>query len=148
VTLPIFNQNQGLIARAEAEVERAVSQQRTLHDRIIMEVEQAQVRVEQAALEYKVLETQVRPEVELAIRRAEIAYREGDTPFVVVLQTSRQLIDMKLRRVQLEADLQRSWAELERSVGRKLLVVPSGAEELPAALPDEAKAADAEDGRD
>jgi hypothetical protein len=39
---------------------------------------------------------------------------------VVVLETTRQLLDSRLRREQLLADLRRSWADLERSVGRRL----------------------------
>jgi cobalt-zinc-cadmium efflux system outer membrane protein len=131
-TVPIFNRNQGGIARAEGEWERARRQQQTLHDRIILEVSQAADRYAQAEAEWLVLDTQVRPEAERAIRRAEAAYREGDAPYVVVLQTTRQLLDYRLRRVQLQTELHRNWAELERSVGRKL---DTTAEELPEAAP-------------
>ena len=38
----------------------------------------------------------------------------------VVLETTRQLLDSRLRREQLLAELRRAWAELERGVGRRL----------------------------
>jgi cobalt-zinc-cadmium efflux system outer membrane protein len=133
-TLPIFNWNEGLNARAAAELERAVRQQKTLHDRIILEVNQAHERYAQAVAEMEIVKDQVRPEAEAAIRRAEAAYREGESPYIVVLQTTRQLLDTRLRRVQLEAELRRSWAELERSVGRRL---DEAAEELPPTVPEE-----------
>jgi len=120
VTLPIFNWNQGNIARAEAELEKAERQRQTIHNQIVLDVQQASMRFAQTRAELKVLDEQVRPEAETAIRRTEKAYRQGETPYVVVLQTTQQLIDSRTREVQLHADLRRAWADLERSVGRHL----------------------------
>jgi len=120
VTLPICNWNQGNIARAEAECEKAQRQRQTVRDQILLDIHQAHFRYAQARAEMEVLDAQVRPEVEAAIRRAESAYREGDTSYVVVLETTRQLLDSRLRQEQLQAELRRAWAELERSVGRRL----------------------------
>lgn len=120
VTLPIFNWNQGAIARAEAELERAERQRTTVHNQILFDVHQAHFRYAQARAELDILETKVRPEVDAAIRRAEAAYREGDTPYVVILQTTQQLLTALLRREVLHADLRRAWADLERGVGRRL----------------------------
>jgi cobalt-zinc-cadmium efflux system outer membrane protein len=120
VTLPIFQGNEGAIARAEAEWERAERGRITVRDRIILDVHLAHERYRQARAEMDFLEASVLPEVDAAIRRAELAYREGDAPYVVALQTTRQLIDAHFRQVQLAADLHRAWAELERSVGRRL----------------------------
>lgn len=121
-TVPIFNWNQGMIARAEAELERARRQQQTIRNQILLEVHQAFLRYEQARAEMDILDTQVRPEVEAAIRRAEVAYREGNTAYVIVLETTRQLLDSRLRKHELEAELRRSWAELERSVGQHIVL--------------------------
>jgi len=71
-----------------------------------------------------ILDGQVLPAVETAIRRAESAYREGDVSYVVVLETARQFLDSRLRQEQLRAELRRAWAELERSVGRRLDAPP------------------------
>jgi cobalt-zinc-cadmium efflux system outer membrane protein len=120
ITLPIFQGNEGGIARAEAEWERAERGRITVRDRIILDVHLAHQRYQQAQAEMDFLESKVLPEVDAAIRRAELAYREGDAPYVVALQTTRQLIDAHFRQVQLAADLHRAWAELERSVGRRL----------------------------
>ena len=120
VTLPIFNWNQGAVARAEAEWERAERQRLTVRNQIILDVRLAHSRYNQALAEREVLDNKVLPEVEAAIRRAESAYREGNTPYVVVLETTRQLLDSRLRREQLVAELRRAWADLERSVGRRL----------------------------
>ncbi len=119
-TLPIFNWNQGGITRAEAELERAERQRQTVNNQIIMEVHQSHLRYTQAQAELRILKERVQPEVEGAIRRTHRAYQEGNTPYVVVLQTTQQLLDSRFREVQLQADLRRAWSDLERSVGRHL----------------------------
>lgn len=120
VTIPIFNWNQGNIARAKAELERAERNQQTIRNQIILDVHQAHFRYQQTKAELEVLDNKVRPEVEAAINRAEEAYLKGQSGYVVVLEVSRQLIDTLFRQALLHADLRRIWAELERSVGRHL----------------------------
>lgn len=124
VTLPLFNFNQGAIERAAAEHERAERQRVTVRNQIILDVHQAHYRFQQACAEMEVLKDKVLPQVEEAIGRAERAYREGNTPYVVILETNRQLIDSQFRRAQLRGELRRAWAELERSVGRHLDLPP------------------------
>ena len=119
-TLPIFNRNQGGIERAEGELEKAQRQLQTIHNQIVLEVHQSHLRYTQAQAELELLVNKVRPEVEAAIRRTDKAYLEGETPYVVVLQTTRQMLDSRFREAQLRADLRRAWADLERSVGRHL----------------------------
>lgn len=137
-TLPILNWNGGTISRSEAELEKAIRQQQTVHNQIMLDVHQAHARVSQARDELQVLEKQVQPAVEAAIRQAESAYREGDSPYVVVLETTRQLLDSRLRREQLESELRRAWAELERSVGHKLAPADEiDGEEIETPPPDE-----------
>lgn len=120
VTLPIFNFNEGNIARAEGELTKAERQRQTIRNQIVLDVHSAHVRYTQARTESVFLDQKVRPEVEAAIRRAEAAYREGNTSYVVTLETTRQLLDSRLRQEQLRAELRRAWADLERSVGRRL----------------------------
>lgn len=75
-TVPIFNWNQGGIARAEAELERAVRNQTTVEYQIILDVERANYQFEQACAELNVLLSKVRPEVEGAVRRAQARIRK------------------------------------------------------------------------
>jgi cobalt-zinc-cadmium efflux system outer membrane protein len=130
-TVPIFNRNQGNIARFEAELERAERNQRTIRDQIIFDARQAHARYVQALSEYEFVETRVRPEVEKAIELNENAYREGETLYLNVLQATQQLLVARLREEQLRGDLRRAAADLERSIGRRL--------DLPPAPPDGVK---------
>lgn len=124
--IPIFNWNQGGIARAEAERERAIRQLRTVRERAIQEVRQANQQHRQANADYRQWTTEIRPAVDVAVRRAENTYKEGGTSLLLVLETSRQMIDTRAREAQLRADLAKTWAELERSVGRKIPIREDG----------------------
>jgi cobalt-zinc-cadmium efflux system outer membrane protein len=132
-TVPIFNRNQGGIARAEAELDRAERNQRTVRDQIIFDVRQAHARYVQALAEYQFVEQKVRPEVLKAIELNENAYREGETLYLNVLQATQQLLAARLREEQLRGDLRRAAADLERGVGRRLDLLP------PPAKPDGVK---------
>lgn len=120
MTVPIFNQNQGGIARATAELEQLERRRATVHNQVVLDVRAAYARYEQARAELDLLRQKTRPEVEAAIRRAETAYKEGNVTYLIVLESQRQLIDTYAREAVLYADLRRAWAELERAVGRRL----------------------------
>ena len=135
VTLPVFNVGQGGTARAEAELQRAQRNQQTVANQIILDVQRANLLFQQAAAERDFVVNMVRPEVETAIRLAHAAYREGGVTYLIVLEVSRQLLDNSLREVTLQADLRRTWAELERSVGRKLPPAPAPSPSPPPSVP-------------
>jgi cobalt-zinc-cadmium efflux system outer membrane protein len=121
MTLPVFNWNQGGVARAEAEFEQLQRRRLTVQNQIALDVRQAHLRYQQASAELEIVRLKVKPEVEANIKRAEKTYKDGGAPYVIVLETTRQLIDTNNREAQLTADLRRAWADLERSVGRRLV---------------------------
>ncbi len=120
ITLPLFNHNQGAIARAEAERELLNRRLTTIRYQIITETRQAFVRYQQTDKELTTLRKVLQPEVEAAIKRSEKAFEAGNASYLIVLETTRQLIDTYNRDAQLVAERQRAWAELERCVGRRL----------------------------
>jgi cobalt-zinc-cadmium efflux system outer membrane protein len=120
MTVPIFNRNQGGIGRAEAELEQLERRRLTVNNLIVQDVRTAYARYRQARAEMDVLRQKTRPEVEAAIRLAEAAFAKGNVTYLIVLENNRLLIDTYLRQAQLDAELRRAWAELERSIGRKL----------------------------
>ncbi len=143
MTLPLFHRNQGAIARAQAELEQAARRRQTVHQQIVWEVRTAHERLEQSHAELAVLQQDVQPRVEDAISKAEAAYRAGNTPYVVVLENTRQLIEARLREAQLQTDSRRAWVELERSVGWHLAGT-DGASSVPPAPASEADASPAQ----
>ena len=120
MTLPIFNHNQGGIARARAEQDQLEHRRQTVHNQVVLDVKTAYARYRQARTELDFLRQSTRPEVETAIRRVEAAYKEGNVTYLIVLESNRQLIDTYAREAVLDSELRRAWAELERSIGRRL----------------------------
>jgi cobalt-zinc-cadmium efflux system outer membrane protein len=120
MTVPIFNQGQGGIARAEADLYQLERRQLTVRNQIVLDVRTAHARYEQTRRELDRLRNYTRPEVEANIKRAEATFNKGGVAYLIVLEANRQLIDTYLREAQLYADLRRAWAELERSVGARV----------------------------
>jgi outer membrane protein, heavy metal efflux system len=118
--LPLFNQNQGNVARADAEVERAVRHRAAARDRVALEVRASHRKILRAGDDLDAWGGRIRPALEEAVTAAEKAYSGGGAPLLVVLETSRQLVDARLREVQAAADLRRARAELDRAVGRRV----------------------------
>lgn len=118
--IPIFNRNQGQIARADAEVVQSAWRYAALRDQVEGEVRDAMARLEQARTSLELLRTELKPIVEQAIGQTETAYRNGDASYLNVLETTRQKFDAILREREAEAALAKAHAELERSVGKKI----------------------------
>jgi len=117
--LPIFNRNQGLIARADAEVEIASRQYLALKQRVAFEVAEARAQLEQAQDALCKVREDVMPPLERATALAEDQYKKGEVAFLFVLEQSRALLDAQLRIVDAEAAIRRAQAQLERSVGSR-----------------------------
>lgn len=118
--LPLFDWNQGGAARADAELERAALRYVTVRRRIVLEVKEAHARFEQVAGELRAWRQEILPGLEAALERAEGVYATGSTSLLPVLEARERLLDARARAARLVADLDRSRASLERSVGRRL----------------------------
>jgi cobalt-zinc-cadmium efflux system outer membrane protein len=121
---PIFNRNQGGIARADAEVERASWQYLNVRQRITAEVQESHNQYLQARETLAVWLNQVLPLAEVNARLAHNAYNKGDQSYLSVLDATRQLVDVRLREAELRAQALRATAQLDRSIGRKFNATP------------------------
>jgi cobalt-zinc-cadmium efflux system outer membrane protein len=120
VGIPIFNWNQGGMARTDADLERAVQLQRAVRERIELEVAEAVTRFETAGAQAMVWRERVLPELEATVQRAERGYQAGDVPLLLLLQTSAELVKSQVREAETAAETVRARAELERSIGSRL----------------------------
>jgi outer membrane protein, heavy metal efflux system len=116
--LPIFDRNQGGIARATVEIERASRLYVAARAQVITDVRSAGVRVTQAQQALDAWTTDIVPSLETEQRQAESAYEAGEIPLFNVLDVSRRLVDGRMRQLDAEADLFRSRIALERAIGR------------------------------
>lgn len=117
ITLPIFNQNQGGVGRAEAEAERAAWRVVAVRQQVITEVTAARAQLAQARAALGPWRADVLPAAEEAVRGATQAFAQGEASYLVVLDATRRLLDVRLREAELLADVRRAAAQLDRSTG-------------------------------
>ena len=60
------------------------------------------------------------PLAEQALRVTESAYQTGSVDFLALTDTVRAIEDVHVEHLAAEADLEKSWADLERAVGSPL----------------------------
>lgn len=119
-TLPLFNGNQGGMAVADAQLQRARRQYVTVRDQVMLEVRTAHTQLEQAQQNLHLLRDRILPALQQTQELARRNYEDGGAPYFLVLQTTTQYLDSRMRELQLEADMRRAVAELERAVGARL----------------------------
>jgi cobalt-zinc-cadmium efflux system outer membrane protein len=129
--IPIFNRNEGLVMRAEWTADEAVHNYIATRDRATAEIRTAAIRLRQADATLTVLNADVLKRLSGAVELAERSYQDGAVPYFLVLQSTSQFIDAQIRQVELHANLRRALAELERSVGRRIVDVRRTAPDEP-----------------
>lgn len=119
--VPVFNRNQGRIARAKAELQQASFQYVALRHRIARDVSEAYHRYELSYASFQLWNNNVLPSLDRAVRLAQKAYQLGETSYLPVLETMRQWLDARLRKAEIEAELKRSVSSLNFTIGKKFL---------------------------
>jgi cobalt-zinc-cadmium efflux system outer membrane protein len=114
-TIPIANQNQGYIDRAQALLEKAKLELETLKQKAALEIRTTHLQYQQSCHDWNTLQNRIMPSVLQMINLTEQAYREGDISYLQTLEANRQILDTQMREVQLKADLISRLSELMRS---------------------------------
>lgn len=117
--IPVFSRNQGLVARAEADVDIASRQYLATKQTVAFEVAEARQLLLQAQEALRRTQQQVVEPLQRGAALAEDQYKKGDVAYLFVLEQTRGLIDAELRIVDFEAAVRRAHAQLERSVGTR-----------------------------
>lgn len=118
--IPIFNKNEGLVLRSQWTVDQARHNYQSIKNRVVTDVRMAAANVEQANANLQLLRSNVLTDLEDVVNLSAAAYRDGAETYFVVLQSTGLFIDSKIQELQLLADVRRSVAELDRSVGRRV----------------------------
>lgn len=121
IEIPIFNQNDGKIARAKAELEQAARQYEAVRQKIILQVQQAHTQYISAHDEFELWEGDIIPSLEKIADQARKSFAAGEVSYLVVLQAKRELVEARMHRTELAAQLHRSAAELNYCIGRKMI---------------------------
>lgn len=118
--LPIFDQNQAGIARAEYDYRQALLMYDALDRRLSQDVRDA---VDRSATAARLLELSRRELIPLAENNLELSnesYRAGKASVLVVLEAQRFLLDSRRREIEARAEHAAALAEMERVIGLPL----------------------------
>jgi len=116
--IPLLSRNQGGIARANVEIERASRAYLAVRTQVTSEVRTAAVRFAQAQQAMQIWGDEIVPSLQIEQRQAEAAYQGGEVALLTLLDSSRRLVQARIRTLAAEIDLQRAAVALDRVVGR------------------------------
>ena len=119
--LPVFDRNKGKITRAEAELEQAARQYEAVRQDIILQVRRAHTRYVSAHEEFERWDGEIIASLNKTLERVGKSFEVGQVSYLAVLQARRELLDARIRRTELAANLHRSAAELNYCVGKKMI---------------------------
>ena len=117
--LPILNQNQGKISRAQEELKQAAHQYTAVKHQIVQEVIEAASQYQAAQQSLKISRSDILPAAGTAVKNAEKAYAVGAISYLELLNFKQQLSNARLREAEAEAELRKAEANLKHSTGFK-----------------------------
>jgi cobalt-zinc-cadmium efflux system outer membrane protein len=118
--IPIFDRNQGGVHAADWTVNQATQNYNALFDQVVADVQISYSQYHQADDNLTLLRTNVLTSLDEAVHLAGKAFSDGGASYFLVLQTTTQYLDARVREIQLRADLRRAAANLDRGVGRNV----------------------------
>ena len=126
LSLPIWNRNQGPIAQVHALEQQRQAEERLLRTRIRGEVTMAHRKLQLLRKQVEEFQKEVLPPAERNIELLRRGWQAGKFDLFRVITASRELMEARLRHLDLLEELWVAAIELERSVGAPLLQgVPS-----------------------
>ncbi len=117
--LPLLNQNNGKISRAQAELLQAGRQYMALKHRIAQEVTEARINYIAAKEALDILHMDVLPSAVVAVKNATEAYSIGEISYLELLDFNRQLLSSRVREAEARTDKRRAEVNLFYSLGFK-----------------------------
>jgi len=121
VEIPIFNQNDGQIARAKAELEQTTRQYEAVRQNIILQVRQAHTKYISAQEEFDLWNIGIVPALEETVQRTQKSLAAGAVSYLSVLQAREKLVEARMRRAEFDVKLHHSAAQLNYSIGKKMI---------------------------
>ncbi|MEZ5963142.1 MAG: TolC family protein [Planctomycetota bacterium] len=118
--LPLFHLGAEAGAVADAELQAAGHDYVATRRRAAQDVTAARLRLQQAHADWRVLHSEMLPAVVALHRDTVSAFERGDVPLASALAAERQRLSLEWREADAAYSVQRSMAELERSVGRRI----------------------------
>ena len=119
--IPVFNQNQGQISRARAELEQATRKYEALRQNIILQVRQAYTRYVSDYEEVELWNNDIIPSLQKKVEQTIKSFEIGEIPYLTIFEARQRLIESRGKLVESTASLLTDAAELNYWVGKKLI---------------------------
>lgn len=120
IPIPIFNQNQGNIKKAQHEVSKAKFDIETVKLEIISTLHKALDAQVNAYLNAQNLKTSILPSAEKAFILSRQGYRDGKFPYLEVLDAQRTLFAVKEQYISVLKSYHLAKAEVERLIAKNM----------------------------
>ncbi|MEP7272558.1 MAG: TolC family protein [Acidobacteriota bacterium] len=122
VTIPlrISNRNQAEIARAVADEKIATAERQLVHNRVLAEVESAWRAYETARAQMTTFERDLLPQADESREIAQVAYREGATDLLPLLEAQRTRVEIRQQYLRAQFDYRVSILQLEAAIGEEI----------------------------
>ncbi|MGH7600552.1 MAG: TolC family protein [bacterium] len=117
IEIPLFNWNNGKVARAKAQMEQAARQYLVVKHRLALEVQEAYTNYLAAQQALALCRSEWVPAATTAASQAQKAYAAGEVSYLFALEIGRQLLDARGRDAEATANLRRATARLQHGIG-------------------------------
>lgn len=124
LTLPIFDQNQAQVARAEFRLQQMVKLREAAQVAVAQDVRASADRVSTSARNLAFYGEELLPQAERSLDLARQSYAAGRTTLLALIETQRQVLEARRGYVTLRLEAAMSATELERDVGAPLHSLP------------------------
>lgn len=121
VPLPVWQRNQGGVAKADAELDLALSQQAEVMTRLESDLLATANGLNSAAAQVELYETSVIPQLEKNLLALQRAYQLGEVDLLQVSQTRQRLLEGSKRYLDARIAYFRAAASLEGHVGSEIV---------------------------
>jgi len=120
ITLPLWDQNQAQIAKAQFLAVKARQDYEAILDQVAQDIQQAQTVATSAAELVTFFEKEALPHARLSVETVQRAYRAGTLDILALLDAQKTLVAEQEAYVGAKRDLALALAELRRATGGRL----------------------------
>jgi outer membrane protein, heavy metal efflux system len=123
MTLPIFDQNQAQIAKADYAYHAALKELDALDRQIVQDTRRAIDQATTAASLSRFYADKILPQTQTSLDLANVSYKSGKTSILLVLEAQRSVLATRRLAVTAQQNAANAWVELELVVGRPMSVI-------------------------
>ncbi len=118
VDIPIFNQNEGGIARAKAQLDVAVKRYLAVREKIKLSVSESYTQYLSAQDRLELISQKIIPQQKQKLKLSQQALEKGEISYLSNLEMQHGVIQTKLRQTEAMAEVWKKAAQLGHSIGR------------------------------